>query len=54
MRFLTDYQVAAVENLRNGSILCGGVGTGKSRTSIAYYYEKGVGVNKNLKINHKS
>ena len=43
MNFLTDYQIAAVNNLRNGSILCGGVGTGKSRTSIDYYYEKVIG-----------
>lgn len=34
-----DYQVDAVNNMRNGCILCGGVGTGKSRTSLAYYYK---------------
>jgi len=34
-----DYQVDAIENMKNGCILCGGVGTGKSRTSLAYYYK---------------
>lgn len=33
-----DYQVEAIQKMKNGCILCGGVGTGKSRTSLAYYY----------------
>lgn len=35
---LRDYQIDAVKKMRNGSILCGGVGSGKSRTSLGYYY----------------
>lgn len=35
---LLDYQLEAVKKMRNGCILNGGVGSGKSRTSLAYYY----------------
>lgn len=35
---LRDYQLNAVERLRTGCILCGGVGSGKSLTSLSYYY----------------
>ena len=34
---LYDGQSEAVEKMRNGCILCGKVGSGKSRTSLAYY-----------------
>ena len=33
-----DYQVDAIAKMKNGCILCGGVGTGKSRTCLAYFY----------------
>lgn len=35
---LRDYQVDAIKRMKNGCILCGGVGSGKSRTALAYYY----------------
>lgn len=35
---LRDYQLDAVKRMKNGCILNGGVGSGKSRTALAYYY----------------
>lgn len=40
---LRDYQLDAVRSMHNGCILCGGVGSGKSRTSLAYYFERNGG-----------
>lgn len=37
---LYDNQKKAVASLSSGSILCGDVGTGKSRTALAYFYTK--------------
>lgn len=35
---LFNYQLSAIEKMRNGCILNGGVGSGKSLTSLGYYY----------------
>ena len=44
--FLFEYQMDAVNRMRNGCILCGGVGSGKSRTSLYYYFkEQGGSIN---------
>lgn len=37
---LASHQLKAIEKMHNGSILKGGVGTGKSRTALAYYFLK--------------
>lgn len=37
---LRDYQYEAVYNMRDGCILNGGVGSGKSRTSLYYYFKE--------------
>lgn len=41
--FLYDYQMDAVKRLHNGSILNGGVGSGKSRTGLYYYFSQNGG-----------
>jgi len=40
---LYDHQKETLDKLRTGSILMGGVGSGKSRTSIAYFYKNELG-----------
>lgn len=45
-QFLYDYQMDAVERMSNGCILNGGVGSGKSRTGLYYYFkEQGGSIN---------
>lgn len=39
-KFLYDYQMNAVNKMSNGCILNGGVGSGKSRTGIYYYFKE--------------
>lgn len=42
-KFLDDYQLEAIEKMHTGCILCGGVGSGKSRTALAYFYSQNGG-----------
>lgn len=40
---LYDYQLDAIDHMKNGCILCGGVGSGKSRTALGYYFKENGG-----------
>lgn len=45
---LSPYQIDAIKRTKTGCILCGGVGSGKSLTSLGYYYTFNGGfINKN-------
>lgn len=46
---LFEHQELAISRMKNGCILCGGTGSGKSRTSLVYFYTKVC--NGELKIN---
>ena len=52
-QFMYDYQLEAVQNMSNGCILNGGVGSGKSRTALYYYFTTHGGkidINKYIKM----
>lgn len=40
---LSPHQIDAIKKMKNGSILVGGVGSGKSRTSLGYFYKENGG-----------
>lgn len=42
--YLYSYQRDALKAMHNGCVLVGGVGSGKSRTALAYYFESNGGV----------
>ena len=46
---LFNYQLDSLRKMKNGCILCGGVGSGKSLTAIAYFYIQNGGKMSSLK-----
>lgn len=50
---LYDYQRNALNRLHSGCILCGGVGSGKSRTSLAWFYTQNGGAIGGTKLTRK-
>lgn len=44
MKILYDYQLEAISRMKDGCILCGDVGTGKSLTALAYYFTSYYGI----------
>ena len=53
MDFLYEGQKQAIRNLHNGCILCGGVGSGKSRTALSYFFIQNGGEIGKTKITKK-
>ena len=49
-QFLYNYQMDAVKRMKNGCILNGGVGSGKSRTALYYYFKEQGG---NIDLNYE-
>ena len=48
MALLKPHQLEAIRKMHNGCIVTGGVGTGKTRTALGYYYMKIAGGSLNL------
>ena len=50
---LTDYQVSAIGRMKNGCVLRGGTGSGKTLTSLVYTFENVLGGQSPLYPKHK-
>ena len=50
---LTDYQISAIQRMKNGCVLRGGTGAGKTLTSLVYIYEKVLGGQTPIHPGHK-